>query len=274
MKIARTSLVLKYAPAVMFAAFVMTCPLLAQTGGAAQDVAASAYEVSTSVPVLLAKGDSVLPEAPQPQGGENLLPSSGYKGVDAMPTAPRYTKYIAAGERAQAITAHDKVVIGLKDLVNPLNFVAMFVTSGYEQVTNGEPNYGRDRGAFGERLGAAAIRESTQGLFTDSVFAPILREDPRYYVKGQGHSFVNRTVYAITRPLITRTDSGKSTVNGALLLGYASSSALSYAYYPKINQNYKDTASTFGGSIGGAAIGFFVSEFSSDFLQALHMKKR
>jgi hypothetical protein len=81
-------------------------------------------------------------------------------------------------------------------------------------------------------------------------------------------------LYAITRPLITKTDSGKDTINGALLLGYASAAALSYTYYPSVNQNFRDTASTFGGSIGGAALGFVVSEFSSDVLQSLHLKKR
>ena len=149
----------------------------------------------------------------------------------------------------------------------------MIASAGYEQVVNGAPNYGTDRGAFGQRLGAAAIRESTQGLFTDTLFSPIYHTDPRYYVKGQGHSFINRTVYSVSRVLVTRTDGGHSTVNGALLTGYAASAALGYTYYPAINQNFRDTASAFGGSLGGAALGFFVSEFSDDALRAVHLKK-
>ena len=47
----------------------------------------------------------------------------------------------------------------------------------------------RDSGAFGERLGAAGIRDTTQGVFTDSVFAPLLHEDPRYYMAGQSVQF-------------------------------------------------------------------------------------
>jgi hypothetical protein len=186
-------------------------------------------------------------------------------------SASIHMKYIPAGwATTHPLPAKDKVLLGLKDLYNPLNFAAMFLSAGYEQVLNGSPNYGVDRGAFGERLGAAAIRESTQGIFTDAVFAPLLREDPRYYIEGPQYSFVHRTLYSITRPLVTRTDSGHSSVNGALLLGYAASSALSYTYYPQINKNFRDTASTFGGAIGGAAVGFFVTEFASDVLQKLH----
>jgi hypothetical protein len=210
------------------------------------------------------------PIADSPTAHRNNLPEDPSTGG----VAPIYSKYIPAGMTAQPIDAHDKVVIGLRDVYSPLNFAAIIFTAGYEQVINREPNYGTDRGAFGERLGAAGIRESTQSLFTDTIFAPLLHEDPRYYVEGPQHGFFHRTLYAATRPLITRTDSGHSSVNGALLLGYAASSALTYTYYPQINRDFHDTASTFGGAIGGAAIGFLVSEFSADVLQMLHLAKK
>ena len=194
-------------------------------------------------------------------------------GQAAPNVAPRLTKYIPSGMTAQSITGRDKVLIGLRDLYSPLDFLAMIASAGYEQVVNGQPNYGTDKGAFGQRLGAAAIRETTQGFFTDSVFSPILHEDPRYYVQGPGHNFFYRTAYAATRVVVTKTDSGKNSVNGAMLLGYASSAALTYTYYPPINQNFHDIASNYGGSLGGAALGFFVSEFSDDLLKAVHLKK-
>ena len=187
--------------------------------------------------------------------------------------APKYAKYIAADEKAQPINAHDKVIIGLRDLYSPLNFVAMIASAGYEQALNGSPNYGTDRGAFGERLGAAGIRETSQGFFTDSIFSPALHMDPRYYVEGPQYGFVHRTVYAATRVLISKTDRGRHTINSPLLLGYAASTALSTAYYPQINRNFKDQASNYGGSLGGAAVGFLFSEFSDSLLHFVHMKK-
>lgn len=228
-----------------------------------------------------------LPDAPQPSAALPDAPSAvefpaavPYRFAEEAPgqatptVAPRLTKYIPSGWTAQSITAHDKVLLGLRDLYSPLNFIAMIASAGYEQALNGEPNYGTDRGAFGQRLGAAAIRESTQGLFTDSIFAPLFHEDPRYYVQGKGHNFLYRAAYAATRPVVTRTDSGGSSVNAALLAGYAASTALSYTYYPQINRNFHDTVSTFGGSLGGAALGFAVSEFSDDLLKAVHLRKK
>ena len=146
--------------------------------------------------------------------------------------------------------------------------------AGYEHLTNGEPNYGTNSTAFGKRVGAAAIRESSQGIFTDVILHPLLHDDPRYYAQGENSGFVHRTVYAVTRVFITRTDSGHATLNAPLLLGYAGASAMTPLYYPQINRNFKDTASNYGGSLGGAAIGFLFSEFSDSLLESLHFKKK
>jgi hypothetical protein len=227
---------------------------------------------SVSSSIELPEDPSALPDATSDGGFQNESASRG-PGA-ARPVAKMYIKYVPAGWSAQRLSDHQKITLGLRDTYSPFNFAAMIASAGYEQVFNGEPNYGVDRGAFGQRLGAAAIRETTQGIFTDAVFAPLLHEDPRYYVEGSQYSFIHRVVYAATRPLITRTDNGSSSVNGALLLGYAASSALTYTYYPAIDQNFHDTASTFGGALGGAALGFLVSEFSSDIWTMLHLQKK
>ncbi len=173
--------------------------------------------------------------------------------------------------RAQMITARDKVIIGLKGAYSPQNFGGIIVAAGYEQLRNGQPNYGTDRGAFGERLGAAGIRGTTQGVFTDSVFAPLLHEDPRYYVEGEQYGVFHRALYAVTRPVITRSDSGRRTINGAELLGYAASTALDNAFYPPVNRNVADNVKTFAGSIGGSALSFLLVEFTASMWHTLHL---
>ncbi len=216
--------------------------------------------------------DAALPEAPLPQvHSANTPPAAGTP--QAKHVVPINDLFVPAGWRAQPMSAHQKVVAGAKDLISIENLGAMVISAGYSEVTNGQPNYGTGSTAFAKRLGAAAIRETSQTVFTEIVFAPLLHEDTRYYQEGPAVNPVHRTLYAITRPFITRSDSGAETVNGSLLLGYAAAAALTPAYYPSINRNFHDTAATFGGSIGGAAIGFFVSEFSTDVPQALHLRR-
>jgi hypothetical protein len=199
---------------------------------------------------------------------------NGPRNSPNMPMERRYTKYIRPGHRGQPLNVREKVDLGLLDASSFGDLGATLISAGYSHIANSQPNYGTDSGAFAARVGAAGIREITEGIFTDSVFSVLEKEDPRYYVMGPQYGYVRRTMYAITRPLLTRTDSGNSTPNGALLSGYAASAALALTYYPSGNRNFHDAASNFGGSIGGAALGFFVSEFQDDFLIALHLKKK
>jgi hypothetical protein len=177
-------------------------------------------------------------------------------------------------EVAQPMPVRDKVVSGFASQASLFSATGWLAAAGWEQLTNGSPNYGTDSGAFGQRLGAAAIRNVSQGVFSISLFAPLFHEDPRYYVMGNGHPFFKRLVYAGTRAIITRTDSGHTTPNFALLAGNAAGSALTIPYYPAQNTSFEEVAKTFGGSVGGSALGFVVDEFIVDALIDLHIKKK
>ena len=245
----------------------------AETANAPQGVAGNPAPLSFEA-VASAESSSVaaLPDAPGASALQAFAPEAD-QAAPGSSVAPRYEKTIQADETAQPITAHDKAILGLRDLYSVSNFAAMFASAGYGQALNGSPNYGTDSGAFGARLGAAAIRETTQGFFTDVVFSPMLHMDSRYYVEGPRYNFVHRVFYAGTRVLVSKTDSGHNTINGPLLLGYAASTALNPLYYPHINRNFGDTASQYGESLGGAALGFLISEFTDSLLKAVHIRK-
>ena len=193
-----------------------------------------------------------------------------------------YDKYINPGEIAPRINAYQKFVLGVRDAISPLSAAGWLVTAGYEQLTDGSPNYGEGPGApnistgqqFGQRLGAAAARSASEGIFGDSILSPILHEDPRYYRMGAGHNVIKRATYSATRAIFVRTDGGRQTINFGNLGGNLGGSALTQLYYPSINRNFDEVAKTFGGSVGGSALGFLASEFFPDILQGLHLQKR
>lgn len=181
---------------------------------------------------------------------------------------------VRPGQIAAPMTVHDKVVAGLKNSVSLFSVTGWFASAGWGQWTDGSPNYGTDSGAFDQRLGAAAIRGTSNGLFSRVLFASIFHQDPRYYVMGPGHPFLKRVVYASTRPIITRTDSGHSAPNFSLFAGNAAGSALTVTYYPAMNTTFSEVAKTFGFSLGGSALGFVADEFIVDALVELHLKKK
>jgi hypothetical protein len=188
--------------------------------------------------------------------------------------APHLKMTIAPNEIADPMTVKEKVVGGLIDSVSFFSATGWIAAAGWEQLWNDSPNYGTDAGAFGQRLGAATIRGISEGVLSESFFAPVFHEDPRYYIMGAGHPFFKRLVYAGTRAIITRTDGGRTVPNFWLLAGNAAGSALTIPYYPAKNTTFSEVAQTFGGSIGGSALGFVVDEFIVDALIDLHLKKK
>lgn len=180
---------------------------------------------------------------------------------------------IAPNQTAPRLTVFDKALGGIRDSVYPPSPIAWITSAGWSHLINSSPNYGTDKGAFGQRLGAAAVRDISQTVFTKSLFAPIFHEDPRYYQMGRGHGIVKRGIYAATRVLVTRTDDGRTTPNYSMFFGQASGAALTTTYYPARNTSFGEVSKTFATSLGGAALGFVVDEFLDDGLRAVHLKK-
>jgi hypothetical protein len=241
--------------------------------------------------------DGALPDAPSSRSSSSssagLTTESTTDPTGAMPDEPqsktvhppqpahasntriasRFDKYIAPEQAVPRLTGLDKLGISAKDTFSIFTLVGAVVSAGYSHVTNGTPNYGTNSTAFAQRVGAAAARDATESLFADGVLSTVLHEDPRYYELGKKKPVIYRAFYAATRTVIGRTDSGHRTINFAELGGYFGSSELAQVYYPPINQGQKQVLLTFGGALGGDALGRVVSEFSDDLLEITHLKR-
>jgi hypothetical protein len=191
-----------------------------------------------------------------------------------MPGASHTQKFIEVDQMAPALSTRDTVLLGIRDAFSPFAMSGWLASSGAEQLLNDSPNYGTNLGAFGQRLGAAAIRDSTEGILSDSVMSPLFHEDPRYYRLGPTRNFFVRLIYAGTRPIITRTNGGQLSPNFALVTGDAAGSALTNLYYPQINRGAEETVKTWGESLGGSAIGDIVGEFYGDVAHLFHVRDR
>ena len=230
-------------------------PAFSTSAGIASDVSAAAIS---------------LPDAPAPavdgdgQAGVGHAPSN-------QPIAPKYAGSILPGQGAVPLTARDKIVFAIRDTTSPYAFLSRVVSATYSQAADSQPHYGQGWAPYGQRIGAAYARGTVQDLATEAVFDSIFRDDPRYYVLGRQHKFFNRVVYAATRVVVTRTDSGHNTLNAPLLLGYAAAAGANFAYYPQRDRDFDDAAKGYAGSLGGGVLGFEVSEFLPDLLRITHL---
>lgn len=228
--------------------------------------AASAPEASSSA----------LPDAPSFLPAQDAGPGKTAETSRPLPrTVPRvgnpYDMTVAPGQIGPAQTRKQQVVAGLKDSVSPFTFAGEIISAGYSHLTNGSPNYGTNAPAFGSRAGASFARGASQNVFSESVLAPLLREDSRYYQLGSTVPFFHRVIYAGTRPLITRTQSGHQTPNISVLGGYLGAAYLTRTYNPVLNQSNTEVWKAYGSSLGGAALGYAITEFLPDALAFVHL---
>jgi hypothetical protein len=129
------------------------------------------------------------------------------------------------------------------------------------------PLYGRHfwrKAAFLKRLGANVGDEVSGDFFSDFVLASAFHEDTRYVRRGPSHRMWPRIGYAITRAVVTRTDSGEATFNWARVVGDAMSAALSNVYYPPMSRTATIGAVNWGTGVGGAGLSNLMPEFGPD----------
>ncbi len=163
------------------------------------------------------------------------------------------------------VTVDQKWQFFVQETFAPFTIVASAATAGESQATNTDPKYGVGGIAMAKRFGAASVDNVTQNFFSDFVMASAFHEDNKYRRRGEKYGFWSRVGYAISRAVVTRTDTGGSTVNWSNFTGTALSVGLSNAYYPMRSRNLNATAINWGTSSAGVGFGNLAPEFLPDF---------
>ncbi len=135
------------------------------------------------------------------------------------------------------------------------------------QVTRSAPLFGSHPWptAYPKRLGASIGDIVSQNFFGDFLLASAFHEDTRYHRRGPSRRFWPRVGYAISRAVVTQTDSGETGFNWANVLGTGMSAALSNAYYPPVSRTARVSATNWGTSIAGSGLANLLPEFWPDF---------
>ena|SRR5271165_204726 len=163
------------------------------------------------------------------------------------------------------LTPLQKWTLAARESSDPFTIVAAGLGASISQAHNGDPKYGsHGASAFSQRFGAALADETSQNLFSDALLATWLHQDPRYFRKGPGSRVLTRVGYALSRPFVTRMDSGGPSVNWSSLVGTSMGIALSNAYYPPPSVTAGESAMRLISSLGGAALGNLLPEFWPD----------
>jgi hypothetical protein len=192
--------------------------------------------------------DALIPGAVSPDA---LIPTTGAQSTTALSTP----------------SVSEKWDFFVSETATPLLLVGVVANATTSQLTRSAPLYGKHffrKDAFLKRAGATLGDTLSENFFSDFLLASAFHEDTRYVRRGPSHAFGRRIAYAISRAVITRTDSGDGTFNWANVVGCAMSAGLSNAYYPDVSRTPSVAMVNWGTNVAGAGLSNLMPELGPD----------
>ena len=175
-------------------------------------------------------------------------------------------------DQVPPLTAGQKFKVVARSSFDYVQYPWYGFLAGISQAENSEPGYGQGAAGYGKRFGASTADGTLENFLTSAVFPSLLRQDPRFFQSGRG-SFLHRTGYAVSRVIVTRTDSGHSQVNYSEIFGSALGAGIStYSYHPHADKTLRNSAKVWGSQVGYDTITYVVKEFWPDIRRKIRKK--
>ena len=172
----------------------------------------------------------------------------------------------------EPITAGHKLTIAAKDSFDWPVYLTAAGFAGLYQIENQNPSFGQGVKGYARRLGTSYADQTIGNMMTEGIMPSVLHEDPRYFRLGEGKgSGWYRTWYALSRIMVTKTDSGKTRFNFSEWVGNAGAVALSNAWYPD-TRTATDNLEKLAIQCATDAFSNVLKEFWPDVKRRLHKK--
>src|SRR5208282_2413644 len=176
---------------------------------------------------------AAIPDAPTPSpvpdGGQSPSAStSSAPGTPAQPDEGQQTKRIlwivpnfravSAGAKLPPQPVKEKFKTAALDSFDYSSFIFVGIQAGISQGTDAYPAFRQGAAGYGRYYWHTFADQTDENLWVEGILPVVFRQDSRYYTLGHG-GFIKRGVYAVSRTVITRTDSGRETFNASEVLG-------------------------------------------------------
>jgi hypothetical protein len=130
---------------------------------------------------------------------------------------PNY-QAVSADTHLPPLSRKDKFWLATQDSFDYSSFIFAGMLAGVGQAQNSYPEFGQGAVGYGRYYWHSLTDQAVGNYFTEAIVPTVAREDPRYYTLGHG-GFFPRTGYAVSRLLVTRTDSCGRTFNFSEVVG-------------------------------------------------------
>lgn len=213
----------------------------------------------------------VIPESSESQVNQDQLSKQEQQTKLMLWVVPNFAA-VSAGQQLPPLSTHEKFVLATHDCVDYSGFTWSAVLAAQSYALNSDPELGRGVAGYARYYWRTFADGVSGSYFTEAIVPSLTHEDPRYFTKGQG-GFFRRTGYALTRVVLTKTDSGGTSFNWSEVAGNAAVAALSNAYYPPQERGVHQTMRDWATQIESAALNNIAKEFWPDIRHKLLRQK-
>jgi len=152
---------------------------------------------------------------------------------------PNY-RAVSANTHLPPLSAKEKFWLATQDSFDYSSFLLAGVLAGTGQAKNSTAEFGQGAAGFGRYYWHSFADQAVGNYMTEAIVPVIMRKDPRYYTLGHGGLF-RRSGYALSRLLVTRTDSGGTSFNFSEIVGNGAGAGISNLYYPASQRTWTKT---------------------------------
>jgi len=183
---------------------------------------------STSAP--LSQSDELNGEKTQTGGAPTATSKPSQAGDNSESKQTKRILWIIPNYRSVSANTHlpplspkGKFWLATQDSFDYSSFAVAGIVAGISQARKTSPEFGEN--AYAKYLWHSFVDQASGNYFTEALVPIATRQDPRYYTLGHG-GFFRRSGYALSRLLITRTDSGGKNFNFSEIVGNGAGAGL------------------------------------------------
>jgi hypothetical protein len=255
-------------PPVVLVASASPAPASPVSATAIPELAAPAsndpeLDSASQAPAAPAQSPGTNAAAPQNQPAQSPpADSSGQQTKRILGIIPNF-RAVSADQKLPPETVKEKFVSATEDSFDYSAIFIPAVIAGYDMARRETPEFHQGAAGYARYFWHSAVDQTSENYMVEFIFPTITHEDSRYYTLGHG-GFIKRTGYALSRAVITRSNSGTDVFNLSEVLGAGAASGISNLYYPSASRSLGNTGSQWGLDVAIDAASFWFKEFWPD----------
>ena len=249
-------------------------PVSAQEKAAAtpaESVAAPAQQAEqTPAPVATPPSEKI--ESPQPKvDPKQTDDQDGQQTRRILFIIPNY-RSVSANTHLPPQSVKEKFWLATQDSFDYSAFIYEGIIAGIAMGGKSTPAFGQGASGYGLYYAHSFADGTIENYMVEAIVPTATKQDPRYYTLGRG-GILKRTGYAVSRLLITRTDSGKRTFNVSEVVGAGGAAGISNLYYPSESNPWVKTYQRWGSQLIQDGLSNLAKEFWPDVNRAIFHNK-